>query len=87
MARRKNFTAACDLLYGTLHRYASDDLIARGDRLIGIRPEQIRIVSQDGHPARVTSVEHLGADSIVLCEIEGSRCRCGRTVLARHCRR
>src|SRR5665213_1618563 len=36
-----------------------------------IRPEHIRIVSQDGRPARVKSVEHLGADSIVLCEIEG----------------
>jgi sn-glycerol 3-phosphate transport system ATP-binding protein len=47
------------------------NLIARDGRLIGIRPEHIRIVSQDGHPARVKSVEHLGADSIVLCEIDG----------------
>jgi sn-glycerol 3-phosphate transport system ATP-binding protein len=47
------------------------NLIARDDRLIGIRPEHIRIVSQDGHSARVKSVEHLGADSIVLCEIWG----------------
>jgi sn-glycerol 3-phosphate transport system ATP-binding protein len=47
------------------------NLIARGGKLIGIRPEHIRIVSQDGHPARVKSVEHLGADSIVLCEFEG----------------
>src|SRR3954452_6201727 len=47
------------------------NLIARGDRLVGIRPEHIRIVSQDGHPARVRSVEHLGADSIVLCEMDG----------------
>ncbi|MEA2837099.1 MAG: sn-glycerol 3-phosphate transport system ATP-binding protein [Bradyrhizobium sp.] len=47
------------------------NLISRGGKLIGIRPEHIRIVSQDGHPARVKSVEHLGADSIVLCEIEG----------------
>jgi len=47
------------------------NLIARGDHLIGIRPEHIRIVSQDGHAARVKAVEHLGADSIVLCEIEG----------------
>ena len=39
--------------------------------LVGIRPEHIRIVAQDGHPARVGSVEHLGADSIVLCELEG----------------
>ena len=48
------------------------NLIARGGSLIGIRPEHIRIVSQDGHAARVRSVEHLGADSIVLCEIDGS---------------
>ncbi len=34
-------------------------------------PEHIRIVSQGGHPARVKAVEHLGADSIVLCEMEG----------------
>jgi sn-glycerol 3-phosphate transport system ATP-binding protein len=47
------------------------NLIARDGLLIGIRPEHIRIVSQDGRPARVKIVEHLGADSIVLCEIEG----------------
>jgi sn-glycerol 3-phosphate transport system ATP-binding protein len=47
------------------------NLILQGDRLIGIRPEHIRIVSQDGHAARVKAVEHLGADSIILCEIEG----------------
>jgi sn-glycerol 3-phosphate transport system ATP-binding protein len=29
------------------------------------------VVSQDGQPAQVRSVEHLGADSIVLCEIGG----------------
>ena len=47
------------------------NLIPRGDRLIGIRPEHVRIVSQGGHAAQVKTVEHLGADSIVLCEIEG----------------
>jgi sn-glycerol 3-phosphate transport system ATP-binding protein len=47
------------------------NLIARDGVLIGIRPEHIQIVSQDGHPAHVKSVEHLGADSIVLCEIDG----------------
>jgi sn-glycerol 3-phosphate transport system ATP-binding protein len=47
------------------------NLIVRDGRLVGIRPEDIRIVSQDGHPAHVKSVEHLGADSIVLCEIDG----------------
>jgi sn-glycerol 3-phosphate transport system ATP-binding protein len=47
------------------------NLIARGGVLVGIRPEHIHIVSQDGRPARVKSTEHLGADSIVLCELEG----------------
>jgi sn-glycerol 3-phosphate transport system ATP-binding protein len=47
------------------------NLITRDGRLIGIRPEHIRLVSQDGQMARVKTVEHLGADSIVLCEIDG----------------
>ena len=47
------------------------NLIPGEGRTIGIRPEHIRIVSQDGRPARVRSVEHLGADSIVICEIDG----------------
>jgi sn-glycerol 3-phosphate transport system ATP-binding protein len=47
------------------------NLISSDGRTIGIRPEHIRIVPQDGRPARVRSVEHLGADSIVLCEISG----------------
>jgi sn-glycerol 3-phosphate transport system ATP-binding protein len=47
------------------------NLITRDDRLIGVRPEHIRIVSHDGHPARVKAVEHLGADSVILCEIDG----------------
>lgn len=47
------------------------NLISRGDRLIGIRPEHIRIVSQEGQAARVKTVEHLGADSIILCEVAG----------------
>ena len=29
------------------------------------------MVSQDGRMARVKATEHLGADSIVLCEIDG----------------
>jgi sn-glycerol 3-phosphate transport system ATP-binding protein len=29
------------------------------------------MVSHDGRPARVRSVEHLGADSIVICEMDG----------------
>ena len=47
------------------------NLIEGGGRTIGIRPEHIRIVPQDGRAARVRSVEHLGADSIVLCELDG----------------
>jgi sn-glycerol 3-phosphate transport system ATP-binding protein len=47
------------------------NLIEGGERTIGIRPEHIRIASQDGRAARVRSVEHLGADSIVLCELDG----------------
>jgi sn-glycerol 3-phosphate transport system ATP-binding protein len=47
------------------------NLIESGARTIGIRPEHICVVSQDGLEARVRSVEHLGADSIVLCELDG----------------
>ncbi len=47
------------------------NLIIEGGRQIGIRPEDIRVVSQDGRAARVKATEHLGADSIVLCEIDG----------------
>ncbi|MGO4711254.1 ABC transporter ATP-binding protein [Bradyrhizobium sp. 2TAF24] len=47
------------------------NLIAKGEALIGVRPEHVRIVGQGGRPARVGSVEHLGADSIVLCDVDG----------------
>jgi sn-glycerol 3-phosphate transport system ATP-binding protein len=47
------------------------NLIAHGGSLTGVRPEHMRIVSQDGHPAQVKAVEHLGADSIILCDIDG----------------
>ncbi|WP_424631331.1 ABC transporter ATP-binding protein [Bradyrhizobium sp. SYSU BS000235] len=47
------------------------NLIARGEMLLGVRPEHLRMVSQGGHPARVKAVEHLGADSIILCDMEG----------------
>jgi sn-glycerol 3-phosphate transport system ATP-binding protein len=49
------------------------NLIARGNTLIGVRPEHIRVVSQGGHSARVKAVEHLGADSIILCDIGGDQ--------------
>jgi sn-glycerol 3-phosphate transport system ATP-binding protein len=46
------------------------NLIEEGGRRIGVRPEDMRIVEQGGRPARVVAVEHLGADSIVLCRID-----------------
>lgn len=47
------------------------NLIARDNVLLGVRPEHLRVVSQGGHPARVKAVEHLGADSIILCDMDG----------------
>lgn len=49
------------------------NLLTRGEYLIGIRPENIRIVSQNGYPAQVKAIEHLGADSIIVCEMEGQQ--------------
>ncbi len=49
------------------------NIISRGGTLIGVRPENIYIVSQGGHQAQVEAVEHLGADSIVICNIGGQR--------------
>lgn len=46
------------------------NLITRGEVLLGVRPEHLRVVSQGGHPGRVKAVEHLGADSIILCDME-----------------
>jgi sn-glycerol 3-phosphate transport system ATP-binding protein len=40
----------------------------RRDLLLGIRPEEIAL-GTGGHPARVESVEYLGADTIVACRI------------------
>jgi sn-glycerol 3-phosphate transport system ATP-binding protein len=36
-------------------------------RLLGIRPEDVRLTGSGGLAARVTAVEYLGADSIVAC--------------------
>jgi multiple sugar transport system ATP-binding protein len=38
---------------------------------IGIRPEHVRIASQEGLPATVRHIEHLGSDTYVYLEIEG----------------
>jgi len=40
---------------------------------IGVRPEHIHLVAAGGHQARVEAVEHLGADSIILCDVDGQR--------------
>jgi sn-glycerol 3-phosphate transport system ATP-binding protein len=43
-------------------------------RLLGVRPEEIRLAagSEPGAvEARVTSIEYLGADSIVICTVGG----------------
>ncbi|MGL9618184.1 ABC transporter ATP-binding protein [Bradyrhizobium sp. U531] len=47
------------------------NLVRQAGHLMGIRPEHIRIVPGGDHAARVKAVEHLGADSIVLCDIDG----------------
>jgi sn-glycerol 3-phosphate transport system ATP-binding protein len=47
------------------------NLLRRGDLLVGIRPEHVRIVAGGDRAARVKAVEHHGADSNVLCELDG----------------
>lgn len=47
------------------------NLITQGNMQIGVRPEHIRVVAQDGHLAQVRTIEHLGADSIIQCDVEG----------------
>jgi len=39
--------------------------------VLGVRPEHISIVENDGLPATVKAVEYLGADSIILCDVKG----------------
>src|SRR5947209_3469070 len=39
--------------------------------LLGIRPEHLRVVARGGTSAKITAVEHLGAESLVMCEIGG----------------
>ncbi len=44
------------------------NVIADGDaRLLGVRPEDVRLAETGGLAARVVAVEYLGADSIVTC--------------------
>jgi sn-glycerol 3-phosphate transport system ATP-binding protein len=47
------------------------NIMTQAHTLLGVRPEHMRLVPQGGRPALVKSVEHLGADSIVACEIDG----------------
>lgn len=43
----------------------------RDGSLLGVRPEHVSIVESGGLPATVKATEYLGADSIVLCDVEG----------------
>ena len=48
------------------------NLLPCGDEvLLGIRPEHLRVVPGGGMRATVTAVEHLGAESIVMCDVGG----------------
>jgi sn-glycerol 3-phosphate transport system ATP-binding protein len=39
--------------------------------MLGVRPEHISLIERDGMPATVRTVEYLGADSIILCDVKG----------------
>src|SRR5437660_1508711 len=48
------------------------NLLPCGDEvLLGIRPEHLRVAPGGGMRATVTAVEHLGAESIVICDVGG----------------
>ena len=47
------------------------NLIREGDRLLGVRPEDMRLAPGNGRAARVESVEALGADSLVALDAAG----------------
>lgn len=49
------------------------NVIKIGEQQIGVRPEDVRLVGEGGHQAHVQAVEHLGADSIILCDVDGQR--------------
>jgi sn-glycerol 3-phosphate transport system ATP-binding protein len=49
------------------------NVIEIGSQQIGVRPEHVHLVAEGGHQARVEAVEHLGADSIILCDVGGQR--------------
>lgn len=54
---------------GAIARYAGGALKSQsGALLLGVRPEDI-VLSDQGIPARVASVEYLGADTIVTCTV------------------
>jgi sn-glycerol 3-phosphate transport system ATP-binding protein len=46
-------------------------LPTQSGQVLGIRPEHIHVSANGGIAATVTAVEHLGADSIVMCDIGG----------------
>ena len=54
-AAGRSFTAPRDGVHRALHRHPADEPDRPRRRLVGIRPEHIHIVSQDGRPVRVKS--------------------------------
>jgi ABC-type sugar transport system ATPase subunit len=48
-------------------------LFERGDLLVGVRPEHLRIVSDGGLPATVRMVEQLGHETLLICDASGTR--------------
>ncbi len=48
-------------------------LFERGDTLVGVRPEHLRVVPSGGLPATVRMVEQLGHETLVICDAAGTR--------------
>ncbi len=45
----------------------------RGTALVGVRPEDVRLRREGGVAATVLAVEHLGVETVVLLEVEGTQ--------------
>jgi ABC-type sugar transport system ATPase subunit len=48
-------------------------LFERGDTLVGVRPEHLRVVSNGGLPVTVRMVEQLGHETLVIGDADGTR--------------
>jgi len=59
-------------LHGAVVQGTDGPVVAMGtptSRLLGVRPEDVRVAAGPGVRATVVSVEYLGADSIVTCRL------------------